>query len=147
MKRFAPFVLFLFAAILAAAPARAAFHLMKIVEVFPGTEAAPTAQYVQLQMYAAGQHLVNGHSVHVFDSTGGLVSTSTFGGSLTNSANQTKILVGTAAVPGFFGTTVDLVMPSGTISLAGGKVCFDTIDCMAWGNYSGSPSHACWRWS
>ena len=28
-------------------------------------------------------------------------------------------------------------MPNGSIPIAGGKVCFDSIDCLAWGNYSG----------
>ena len=51
-----------------AAPASASFHLMKVVEIFPGTAAAPNAQYVVLQMYSAGQNFVGGHAVTVFNS-------------------------------------------------------------------------------
>lgn len=138
MKNCAKGVSFLLLAILLAAPAHAAFHFMKIVEVFPGTQASPTAQYVVLQMYASSQTVVNGHPILVYDAAGGLVSTFSFSGNVANGANQTKILIGTAAAATFFGATVDLLMTSASISAAGGKVCFDAIDCMAWGNYSGS---------
>jgi hypothetical protein len=38
--------------------AHASFHLMKVVEVFPGTAASPSAQYVVIQMYASGENFV-----------------------------------------------------------------------------------------
>ena len=50
----------------ARSPARAAqaiFHLTKVVEVFPGTEAAPNAQYVVVADVRQGQNSVGGHSV------------------------------------------------------------------------------------
>ena len=50
-----------------ALPASATFHLMKVVEVFPGTAAAPNAQYVVIQMYATGQNFVAGHAITVFN--------------------------------------------------------------------------------
>jgi hypothetical protein len=59
-------------------PARAAFHLVMVAEVFPGYASSPNAQYVELQMYAPGQNFVLGHSVQVFDATGGLLGTFTF---------------------------------------------------------------------
>jgi cysteine-rich repeat protein len=126
-------------AILATIPSQAAFHLMKIAEVFPGTQASPNAQYVVLQMYAAGQTVVNGHSVQVFDAAGSSIATFTFPSNVTNGANQSKILVGTTAAASFFGVAVDLSMTA-VIPAAGGKVCFDSLDCVAWGNYSGSPT-------
>ncbi len=34
---------------------------MKVVEVFGGAAASPNAQYVELQMFAAGQTNLGGH--------------------------------------------------------------------------------------
>ena len=46
-------------ALAAAAPAVASFHLMRIMEVFPGTVSAPNAQYVMIRSYAAGQKFLH----------------------------------------------------------------------------------------
>ncbi len=121
-------------------PARAAFHLMMVVEVFPGYAASPNAQYVELQMYSPGQNFVAGHSVQVFNAAGTAVGTFTFPGNLPNGADQAHILVATAEAQTLFGVTPDLIMTP-AISASGGKVCFDgptPPDCVAWGNYSGS---------
>ena len=119
------------------APALAAFHLMKVVEVFPGTAAAPNAQYVVLQMYASGQNLVQGHVVTVFNAAGTQVGSFTFAADVSNSASQAKIFIATPEAAAFFGISADLVVSPAILS-AGGKVCFETIDCVAWGSYSGS---------
>ena len=126
---------------LAATPARAAFHFMKVVEFFPGTSASPDAQYVVLQMYFAGQNFVATHRVTVFDATGTNVGTFTFAGDVANGANQAKILIATPAAQTLFGITADLAMTL-VIPLRGGKICFDAIpeDCVAWGTWSGGPS-------
>jgi cysteine-rich repeat protein len=119
-------------------PAQAVFHLMKVVEVFPGTPAAPQAQYVVIQMFASGQNLVEGHNIRVYNAAGGMVATYTFPGNVGNGANQARILIGTQQAAAFFGVQPDLVMTP-TMLAAGGKVCFaDGIDCVAWGNYTGS---------
>lgn len=127
-------------ALLGAPPAHAAFHLMKVVEVFPGAPAAPNAQYVVLQMHFAGQTFVSGHVVTVYDAAGTSIGTYTFGANVANGATQDRILIATAEAQTFFGITADLTMTP-TVAAAGGKVCFDSspIDCVAWGNYSGSP--------
>jgi len=121
-------------------PAQAAFHLMLVVEVFPGYASNPNAQYVELQMYFPGQNFVAGHSVQVFDAAGGLLGTFTFPGSVPNGADQASILIATAEAQTLFGVTADLVMTP-LIDPSGGKVCFDgplPPDCVAWGSYSGS---------
>ena len=51
---------------------------MKVVEVFTGTEAAPDAQYVMLQAYSAGQNVLTGHTVQVYDTDGVLIPGGTF---------------------------------------------------------------------
>ncbi len=120
-----------------AAPASATFHLMKVVEVFRGTAAAPNAQYVVLQMYAAGQNLVGGHSVFVYDAAGNPIAAFTFPSDVSNSSSQDKILLATPEAVAFFGLAADLQI-NASILAAGGKVCWDSIDCVAWGSYSGS---------
>jgi cysteine-rich repeat protein len=120
-------------------PASATFHLVKIVELFPGTAVAPNAQYVNLQMFASGQQFVAGHAVTIFDRTGALIGTVTFPGNLNNGANQAKLLIATNQAQSFFGVNADLVMAQPALLAAGGKVCWaGTIDCVAWGNYIGS---------
>jgi len=57
------------AAILAQ-PASASFHLMKIREVYPGSAAAPTSDFVVLQMTAAGENFVNGHPITLYGAAG-----------------------------------------------------------------------------
>ncbi len=123
-----------------AGQANAAFHLMKVVEVFGGTQAAPNAQYVVIQMYSGGQNQVNTHGITVFDATGNLIQTFSFTGPVAVGTNQSKILIATPAAATFFNLAVDLSMPNGSIPVGGGKVCFDSspVDCLAWGNYSGS---------
>ena len=123
--------------LVACAPALATFHLMKVVEVFPGTAVAPNAQYVVIQMYAAGQQFVGGHAITVFNGAGTLTGTFTFPGNLPNGANQAKILIATSQAESFFGLTADLIMSPSILS-AGGKVCWaGTLDCVAWGAYTG----------
>jgi cysteine-rich repeat protein len=127
-----------FLAAVLAFPAWATFHEMDVAEVFPGTAASPNAQYVVIQMYAPGQNLVGGHALTVFNASGTLVSTFTFPANVGNGANQAKILIATTEAQSFFGLSADLTMSAALLS-AGGEVCWaGTIDCVAWGAYTGS---------
>lgn len=121
-----------------ALPAQAAFHLMKVVEVFAGAPASPSAQYVVIQMYSANQANLLGHKVIVYDATGAFVDDFTFGATPANpKPTQTRIFIATTQAQALFNLTPDLVMDADLLA-AGGKVCFEAIDCVAWGNYSGS---------
>ena len=145
MRKAAVFVFIVSALVVlfAARPAAAAFHNMKIVEVFPGTPAAPGAQYVVLQMWSSGQNFVSGHSIRVYDAGGGVLGTFTFSGDVANGANQARILIATPQAVSFFGVNADLAMTA-AIPLAGGRVCFSdptdsfVVDCVAWGSFSGA---------
>ena len=129
---------------LSAQPVLAAFHLIKIVEVFPGSQAAPDAQYVVLQAYFGGQNFVAGHAIVVYDATGVQLGQFTFAGNVGNSADQMKILIATSQAVSFFGISADLTMTA-VLPHAGGMVCFDPvsspIDCVAYGAYRGPASH------
>jgi cysteine-rich repeat protein len=105
--------------------------------VFAGTPASPSSQYVVLQMASAGQNFVSGHSVIVYNAAGTEIARFTFPGNVANGANQAKILIATAQASAFFGVSANLTMTP-VIPAAGGKICFDDIDCDARGNYSGS---------
>lgn len=125
-------------ACLLASRADAAFHLVKVSEVFTGTSAAPNAQYVELTMYAAGQNFVGTHAVKVFNASGTEVGSFTFGSSLANGTNQAKILLATTEAEALFNITADLTMTA-AIPAGGGKVCWDALDCVAFGNYTALP--------
>ncbi len=119
------------------AGAAAAFHLTSIREVFPGDTARPTSQYVELQMYAAGQNQVGTHSVTVYNGLGTANSTATFPGPVANGQNQRSILIASPDFAGAFGITPDLEITAPMMDRSGGAVCFDSIDCVSWGSFAG----------
>lgn len=142
-------VLFFSAAVIATtlalgpAPASATFHLMQIREVYPGSTAAPEAEYVELQMWASGQNLVEGHALRSYDAVGNVIGTSTFTHNVANSANQSTLLLATPQAEAQFGVAADTSLVAGSLSPGGGAVCWDTIDCVSWGSFSGAvPSPA-----
>ena len=126
----------------AVAPAEAARHLMKVVEVYVGPASDSDAQYIVLQMYAGGQNQVGGHAVQVYNSTDTIVGNFQFASAVPSGTNQDKILLATGAAETRFSVSADLAMTA-VIPAAGGKICFDRFDCVSWGNYVGdanSPS-------
>jgi hypothetical protein len=124
--------------LLIATPAQATFHLIKVREVHPGTS---DDSYVELQMYAAGQSLLSGHSMTLYDAGGSLVHSSTFSSAVPSSANQQTVLIGDTRVGEAFGVAPDLVDSGLAISAAGGAACWNAgglpADCVAWGDFSG----------
>jgi hypothetical protein len=125
------------AGLASASAAQAAFHLVQIREVFPGTAANPNSEYVVLQMWASGQNIVSGHSVRTFGPNGMPTGTTTFNGNVPNGANQATILLATAEAGG----APDVQMPAAGLDPSGGAVCWEQgLDCVAWGNFSGSLS-------
>src|SRR5215217_130567 len=108
---------------------------MKISEVFPGTNAAPDKAFIELQMYAAGQNQVAGHSVTVYNGAGTVTATVPMTSAVANAESQRTILLGDIDV-----TNRDFPANVGTLIVrAGGAVCFGDAqppDCVAWGNFS-----------
>lgn len=130
-------VTFFILSMLAPAAIPASFHLIKIVELFPGSAAQREAQYVMLQMYSAGQTEVAGHSIDVFAANGSVAGSFTFASAVANGDNQDTILIATPQAEALFGVAADLAMAP-VLDPVAGKVCFDDIDCVAWGNFGGS---------
>jgi hypothetical protein len=118
------------------ASASAAFHLMKISEVFPGTPAAFDKAFIELRMVAAGQNQVGGHSVTVYNAAGTLTATVPMTGPVPNGENNRTVLLGDIDV-----TNADFPANIGTlVPNSGGAVCFADAappDCVSWGNFAG----------
>jgi hypothetical protein len=124
--------------------AQASFHLIKVREVFPGTTAHPNSGYVELQMYASGQNLVQLGNLKAYGPTGTVTDTFTPGSSVTAAANQSTVLIADTEYAAQFpsGPSPDFTDSALNLSPAGGAVCwpqneppFD--DCASWGNFSG----------
>ena len=124
---------------LLAAPANASYHWMKISEVSGGS-ADDSGDFIELQMFAAGQNFLSGHHLFLYDACG-LVLKDIPLSTLTGPApSQTTVLVGDAAgIAG--GVSADIVAaPPFNVPEAGGAVCFPDgapPDCVAWGNFAG----------
>jgi hypothetical protein len=119
----------------AAVPAQASFHIMQIREYFTGNfGAAFNDSYVELQMYAAGQNLVGGHTLTVYDHNGTATST-VFSGNVANGQNQATILIGDMSISGssdFTNTAISTIQTTG-----GGAICWENIDCVSIGTGPG----------
>jgi hypothetical protein len=137
-------LLALAASLLLASPASATFHEMSIREVYPGSLTLPESEYVELQMWAPGQNMVEGHSLKTYKANGILSGTTTFASDVPAAANQSTILLATPGAESQFGVVPDTAMAPAQLDPAGGAACWaETIDCVSWGSFSGSlPSPA-----
>lgn len=126
--------------------ASATFHLTQVREVFPGTVAHPGSEYVELQMWAGGQNFVGGHTVSIYDATGKLLASNPFPSAVAGDANQSTIVIASPEAEAELHFTGDgqlQPLAGGQIDPAGGAVCWESIDCVSWGSFSGSlPSPA-----
>ena len=118
-------------------PAGAAFHLMMIREV--GLDGPAGSDFVELQMYAAGQNVVGGHKLVLYDQVG-TESEFTIATNVGNGANQATILFSSSGGP-----PADFTLPTSTMTTSAGAVCFESstgmsIDCVEWGTGVGPVS-------
>ena len=117
--------------------ASGSFHLMSIREVSLG-QVGPDSAFIELQMYAPGQNFVNGHPVTLYTATGGLLATFTLNANVPNGETQRTILIGDTGAAGnpdfVYDQLGDAINPYG----AGGAACFDSLDCVSWGSFTGN---------
>jgi hypothetical protein len=73
-----------------------------------------------------------------------VAATGTFGSDVPGGANQSTIVIATPEAEAQFGIVADAPLsPSGQLSPSGGAVCWESLDCVSWGNFSGTlPSPA-----
>jgi hypothetical protein len=118
--------------------AQATFHEVLISELYPGSVASPQSSFLELQMYNEEQNLVGGHTITLYKADGGVIGTFGFPADLPGKGvNQQTMLVGDSAVAEAFGVTPDLVDAGFNIPAAGGAACWDGLDCVSWGSFSG----------
>lgn len=128
-------------ALFAPAPAHAAHHLLKIVEVYAGSAGHDNVEFVEVMAPSAGENLTSGDKVQIFDNSGAVVRTATIPVNVANSANQMSILLATNEAKAYFGiSAADGTFSAGIPAI--GKACFVTdtntvLDCVSWGAYTG----------
>jgi hypothetical protein len=129
---------------LQAAPALATFHLIQIREVYPGSAAGPGSEYVELQMWEADQNHVGGHVLRTYDASGAVTGSASFLADVPRGATQSTMVLATPEAEAQFGFAADAsIAPSGRLDPAGGAVCWESLDCVSWGAFSGAlPSSA-----
>ncbi len=138
-RRLVPVLFASVAVFLLTAPlAQATFHEMSIREIYPGSSAEPEAEYVELQMWAAGQNLVGGHVLRTYNAAGNLIDTNAFPANVPAGANQSTILIATSQAEARFELNADgPLSPAGQLDPAGGAVCWENLDCVSWGSFGG----------
>lgn len=124
--------------LLAAQPALATFHEMMIREVYTGSTAHPNSEYVELQMWSAGQNLVGGHQISVYDKSGSPAAAATFAHDVSGDANQSTLIAATPEAESEFGLAADAGLTPGLLDPAGGTICWESLDCASWGSFSGA---------
>jgi hypothetical protein len=137
--RFASFIAVVALLLLGSAQtASATFHEMMIREVYAGSAAHPGSEYVELQMWAPGQNFVGGHTIGFYGPSGALAGTATFAHDVNGDANQSTLVAATPEAEAEFGIEADAALSPGLLNPAGGAVCWESLDCVAWGGFSGS---------
>ena len=109
------------AALLALAPAaQADHHFVSITEVFPGVSENPAAEFVELQMYSAGQNNFEpGASLSFHNAAGAVDRDASSGRTSRNGANQRTLLIGTPAMETLFGKQADTEYASAALDRCG----------------------------
>ena len=128
-----------------ATSAGAAFHLMKIREVYRGNDGPPSRDdaFIELQMYQSGQNLVAGKELRYYNAAGTQIGMFPFPANVPNADSQRSILVGDTQVTGADFTDTSLSDGTTRIQGAGGALCFvdppaTFVDCVAWAGFSGA---------
>jgi hypothetical protein len=92
-------------------------------------------------MYDEDENFVGGRAVTLHNATGGTIGTFTFPSDLPGSSiDQQTILVGDDGVEAAFGVKPDMINPAFNVPASGGAACWEGLDCVSWGNFSGSTS-------
>jgi hypothetical protein len=123
------------AALLAATPAAATFHEIKIRSIFRGPSASQA--FVELQMWSAGQDQVGGHQFRVYNATGSAFSGFTLPSDVGDGVNQARILLGDTAAVGSPDFTIAGLGTSLTNLASAGAACWEIYDCVSWGTFTG----------
>lgn len=113
-------------------PARAAFHLWSIQEVY--SDSSGSLQFIELVDNFGAQNFVNGQSMTIQNV--GATQTHTFtipGNPLGGSTFAHTLLLGTAGLQAAGGPAPDYIIPNGFLFTAGGSISFWGLNSGAYG--------------
>jgi hypothetical protein len=123
------------------ASAAQAISLIKVREVYAGTN---NDSYVELEAYSSYVYAgdtIPGKSLILFDDEGNPTVRFTFNKKDQNGTENTRFLVADTGTESSFGVVPDIVDPQMKIDSAGGAACWNVgdtpVDCVAWGAFSG----------
>jgi hypothetical protein len=88
-------------------------------------------------MYAFGQNLVGGHTLNSYTSTGSVLGSATLPANVANGDSQRTVLIGDSATPGNPDFVTNIASYLSTVA-GGGAVCWENIDCVSWGSFTGA---------
>ena len=121
------------------APSAQATSPLKVREVYPGSAAAPQAEYVRLQMTGTGQNDIDGQVLRFYDASGLETSSFTVPTDVAKGESQRSVLFASTEASAVGAGSPDFTLPSADrISPLGGAVCFTgavlpASDCVTWG--------------
>ena len=132
-------------AVLGVPPAAANHHRLRIAEVLGGIPGRENAQFVELQMFTAGQEVVHDASLAFIDATGGTLAAPVFPADVADESDNATVLAMTPQAASFFGITPDMTYTAvdnrtgGRIDYLGrpGSTSEGILDAFSWGSYSG----------
>lgn len=111
------------AAISAAAPAHAAFHLWAINEIY--TNSSGTLQFIELVDTFGSQNVVGGQQIRAVNLANTITNTFNLpAGSLAGNTLNHSLLFGTAGIQAAGGPAPDYIIPNGFLFQAGGTLNF-----------------------
>ena len=138
MLRMRACLLPLLACVYFSSEANADFHFMRISEVLAQYGGDPRLQFVELVMEDDGQNLLTGHPIIFQDASGRETGRVAFASNVPNGIAGRNVLIGTQAFATAYNVTPDLIIPEGLMAPYSGRVCFETVDCVAYGDFTGS---------
>jgi hypothetical protein len=153
IRRLAAVASFALIAAVAVASSASAQELNKIRQIKGEGGASQDTSYIELQMYAPGQNLVSGHHITLWDQDalilGNPVPVMDFtlaGPNPPFGDNQRTVLIGDTAVTGRdftldFSSFLSQLLTGGPGNpplWQAGAACFDTVDCVSWGAFTGA---------
>ncbi len=96
--------------------------------------------YVVLQASVPEENEVSGSSLTAYGITGSVMGTGTFPGDVANGDSQMTLLVADSGylTSQLAGPVPNLTMPSLNLNPSGGAVCWESFDCVSWGDFTGT---------
>jgi hypothetical protein len=103
-------------------PAKAAFHLWSLNEVY--TNNSGSLQFIELSTAFSSQQFVGGQQVFAINIGASITNTFTIPANLPGDSTGHTFLIGTAGLAAAGGPTPDFIMPNGFLFAAGGTINF-----------------------